>query len=226
MIKLEIKPAFINSCLFELKKRNSNWELIVFKDANKFLNDKGNIWKINKIDFLTVEKIISLSQEIIDKKPEKILGLDGVSSRLLFKDKAAKFWSPKKTSKELKLVNLFFEIIEKNILENECINYMELLSQYFFDIIPIKEFDEEIFRLKVFGGLTSNNLYTLSKKIENLKTKDFAILDMTNFLTTGSILNQCFLEIKDNEKIKILVNKSALNYLKSIGFKESQMEKI
>ena len=226
MIKLEIWPSFINKSLFELKNRDSKWELIVFKDSFEFLNDKGYIWKASNIDSLIVEEIIKLSKEIIDNPPENVLGIDGVSSKLLFEDKVIKFWSPKKNTKELELVSLFFELIDKNISEANCIDYMDLLSQYFFDIIPIKEFDEEIYRLKVFGGLTIRDLEILSKKIENLKTKDLGILDMTNFLTTGSILNQCFWEIKDKKNIKILVNKNAYNYLKAIGFEDSQMEEI
>jgi len=225
MIKLEIKPSFINSCLFELKNKDSNWELIFIKDANKFLNDKGGIWKLKKVDFSIAEKIILLSSQIINKKEEKILGLDGVSSKLMFKNESIKFWCPKKNSKELELVSLFLKLME-NFKDANCINYMELLSQYFFDIIPIKEFNEEVFRLKVFGGLTNRDFDILLKKIKNLKTKKFAILDMSNFLSTGSILNKCFIELKDNKNIKILVNKASFNYLTSIGFNKIQMEKL
>lgn len=231
MIKLEIWPSFINTASFELKQREQLWELFVIKDANEFINDKGNIWRASNLDPSLVEKILHFANLIIDDhSKDRRIGLDGVSCRLMLKrngeDLEAKFWSPEQGTNHLKIVSLFFELIEQSFSEHLCINYMELLGQYFFDIKPIKEFQESPFRLKVYGGLSSSDEQVLSEKINILKSKTAGILDMSNFLTTGTILNSYFLELRNSKHIKIIVNKNAYNYLTEIGFNKSRLELI
>ncbi len=228
MIKLEIWPAFLNRSTFELKTNGTDWELFVIKDSNEFLHDRGAVWRAGNVNSLIAEKIIERANRVIDvdAKDERI-GLDGVTTKLrLLRNNAElekKFWCPEKGTNEYELMVLFFDLIGQEVDEEDCLDYIELLEQYYFDTTPIKEYEEDPFRLKVYGGLTSSDLDVLAGKVALLKERPEGILDMTNFFSTGSALNGCFLELKDADHIQILVNDRSFHYLTQMGFDESRL---
>ncbi|MCG8576839.1 MAG: hypothetical protein MI810_18305 [Flavobacteriales bacterium] len=230
MLKLEIWPSFINKSTFELKKSPEGWELIFCKEAYDFMKDPGGFWKANTVDTSIADKVFELACDIVDREiPRTSFGLDGVTSRILLsregKETEKNFWSPDEGSREYRFMELVFQLIDEGIKDPICVNYMELLDQYFFDSFPAKEFDEDPYRLKIIGGITSNEMEVLDKKMIELKSKPKGILDMSNFLTTGWALNDTFLQVQDSQHIEIWVNQASFNYLTQIGYSPVRLTK-
>jgi hypothetical protein len=230
MLKVAIWPSFINKSLFELKYDSGAWNLLVTKESFGVgdFKDPGNIWISHHLAAGVAEQLIVQSKEIIDHpKSDLRVILDGVSVKLTLKEGKEefqnKFSSPLPHSKEQHFIFDLIELTKTSISNTECHNYLELLEQYFFDVSPIKELNHTNYRLKLIGGLSINDKDDLKAKFSLLSTKKNPTVDMTNFLTTGRALDECFLDIQKIEGLTVLVNNQARFYLSEIGFDSTKI---
>ena len=225
MLKVAIWPSFTNKSLLEIKRDAGKWTLLVTKQSygEGDFNDPGGIWIKNDLDTQLSEKLISKSKEIIiDPQSDLRVILDGVSVVLTLKQDneeiKSEFRSPVPESKEQQFVYDLIELVKTNINDIECLDYIELLEQYFFEVSPIKEFNETQYRLKLVGGLSINDKSELELKFKTLRSRQNPVIDMTNFFSIGRALDECFLDIQKLKGLTVLANKYAHLYLTEIGF--------
>lgn len=228
MLKVIIWPSFINRCTFEIKESDKGWTFILAKDAYEHYEDKGNIWFSGNPDEEKTAEIIHLATSIINNptpEPKRLL-LDGVQVEILLRENEQEqkyqYVSPPLGTPELEIVEKLIKLAENEFTSSEAINYLELLEPYFYPVKFVKEFHENPFRLKVYGQLTVWEKDILNEKFAELKKKNKAILDMSNFLWLGRLLDECFLSLKDMEGLTIWVNRNAAMYLEELGFDKSK----
>ncbi|MFK7746859.1 MAG: hypothetical protein AB8B65_00575 [Kordia sp.] len=223
MLKVTIWPAHINKSLFELKEDTGEWTLLVTKESCSHFKDAGNVWTQKQIDPITSKQIVSKAKKVvIDPTSDERIILGGVSVRIKLKidakETSTEFRSPISKSKEQCFMRDLIGLVKRNMDDLELQNYIELLEQHFFNSSPIKVIDKKPYQIKLIGGLTISDKEELMSKFETLQSKKNPILDMTNFYTTGRILNVCFKAIENVEGLTVLANKNAFSYLKEIGF--------
>ncbi len=228
MLKIAIWPSHINASLFEIKEDKGDWTLLFTKEAYSHFKDSGNIWIKKQLDSVAAKKIVSKAREIvIDPQSDSRVILDGVSVNLRLKidnkESSAEFRSPISGSKEQDFMCDLIGLVKRNIETLESQNYIELLEQYFFDVSPIKEINKNPYRIKLIGGLTISDKEELTSKFETLLSKKNPILDMTNLISIGRVLNECFIAIEKVEGLTVLANESAFSYLKEIDFDSSKV---
>jgi hypothetical protein len=229
MLKIEIWPSFINQCSFELKEGEGLKTLLFIRDAYPHWEDLGQIdFAQNPEGF---EKVLDLANYISkNPSPDTRIILDGVHVKMRLlengKERLLTFRCPEENSPELKLIKLLFEMAHLHFKNKASYDYLELLGQYFFEEPPIKEYELEVpYRLKIFGGLTSAERPLLLEMLKKLRSKAPAILDMSNFISTGTILNDCFLSVATMDNVLVYCNKNAKNYLEGIGFDMNKVAK-
>lgn len=229
MLRFEIHPSFLNKSTIEFKWDDRFAELIVFKDANEFLQDSGAVWRFDQLKIEAIQPIIQAFEKVYEEsEPDRRLILDGVSVQLTHRndgiERTKKIRSPDEETLEWQLMRELFKFINDLNLTTECVNYFELLGEYFFEDAPFKEFFEDTYRLKLFGSWNTFYDEALKEKVGFLLQQPTGILDMSNFHSIGRVMDPVFEEIKDFQNIRILVNKSSHNYLEELGFPESRLE--
>lgn len=231
MLKISIWPSFINKSLFELKNDTGIWTLLITKEAfgEGEFKDSGNIWTNNELDAVLAEQLISNCKEIIIN-PESDLRVisDGIQVNLrLIEDNvelSGEFRTPIPGSKEQLFVFDLIELTKSSIEDIECLDYLELIEQYFFEVSPIKEFDDANYRLKIVGGLSISDKSELQSKFRTLVKKKNPIIDMSNFFSSARALDECFLAIEDTNGLTVIANKHARSYLWEIGFDSKKIK--
>lgn len=229
MLRFEIHPAFLNKSTIEFKWDETRAQLVIFKDANEFLQDSGTIWRFDQLSMDSIQPILEASEAVYsDKEPDRRLILDGVFVQLTHRtegiERTKKMRSPDEETPEWQLMRELFNFLNDLNLTIDCVNYLELLGEYFFEDAPFREFFEDTYRLKLFGSWNTFYDETLKEKVGFLLQQPTGILDMSNFHSIGRVMDPVFEEIKDFQNIRILVNKSSHNYLTELGFPEDRLE--
>ena len=218
LIRLEIFPAFIPSCYFQLDRRISSCNLAI--QVNSVDKDKWEIIVDNSEEINVIE---NLTKKVIDGATvDNRIILDGVGLKCTIVEngitKQHEFRCPEYGSTELKLVNYFFDLVQKSIREQSFTNYIELLEGYFSNNLPVKIFEEEPLRFRIYGTLSIYEKEGLTKAINEILGKDEITIDMTNFVGMGTILYECFKPLNSINKLIFLANESALRHIEAMGF--------
>jgi hypothetical protein len=217
-IKLEIFPSFIDSCCFQLKKQSSSYNLTVQINAA----DK-NQWEVQVSNPDETNSIEDLAKKVVTEAAEdnRII-LDGVGLKCTIVEngitKQHKFRCPESGSNELMLVNHFFDLVQKSISEQSYINYSELIEGYFANNLPVKVFEEKPLRLRIYGLLSVYEKEGLTATINKILDRNEIIIDMTNFVSMGTVLYKCFKPLNNIPKLTFLANENALSHIEAMGF--------
>ena len=228
-IKLEIHPSFLNSCNFEVDENS----LIVTIQARSAAdtNEENITWYFENIHNTYINKLRALTQKIIEEsKLDKRMILDGVGLRCAIETNISKseysFRCPELNSPELELVLTYMNLFSQLKITNDLNNYLELLEGYFSNTQPFKEFNEEPYRLRIYGSLSIHEKKVTFEIINKVSAKENLVIDMTNFQGMGTALYECFTPLKKTKNLKFLVNTSSMTDLIKMGFEKEIMELI
>lgn len=222
--KLEIIPSFIPACSFKVEKTATTAYLTFHKDAVLFSSKK--MQKCVEINPQVVNEVWEMAEKAMHTyKPETRLLLDGVRLKSIIekdnKREEFSFSSPENDSDALKLVMLYLDLSQKYIQQPDFTAYIELLEGYFYSKLPIKEFDEQPYRVRIYSSLTIHEKQALTEVFNRLSQKEELVIDMTNFIGMGTALYACFAPLFAVKKLRFIANENALNQLSEMGFREN-----
>lgn len=224
MLKVEIWPAFLNKCLFEIKEVESGYRLFLTKDAVSELKDKGKIWIENIPEGKDAEKALEMAVQILTHPtPDNRILLDGVSASVTLGEMKGKFRSPAEGTPEQAFVAQLFSLARISITDPDCHDYLELLGQYFFEVCPIVAFPEKPYRLKIYGGVSTDFEDILIREAETLKSQPMGILDLSNFHSIGRKMDPIIRGMLECENIAVYANKWAGLYLEELGCESNRI---
>lgn len=224
MLKIEIWPAFLNKSHVEIKPEGVGYRLWMTKDAVPELDDPGKIWIENIPSTADAERLLGMVQDIIAAPtPDHRILLDGVSVKMKLGEQSIQFRSPEEGTPEQAFVAQLFALVRQAISDLDCIDYLELLGEYFFEEPPMKVFPGPPYRLKLFGRVTTQYSDQFVEEIHRLKDQPAAILDMSNFSNIGRALDGELQSLIGLEQIAVYANRWARNYLVEIGFDEGKI---
>ena len=222
-IRLEIFPSFNPACYFQLDKQSSSCNLTVqinSADKNKWTIMTDNSDKTNAIENL-VKKVVS------EAKPDNKIILDGVGLKCTIVadgiTKQHEFRCPESGTTELTLVNNFFHVVQEYVHDQSFINYIELIEGYFANNLPVKLFEEKPLRLRIYGSLSTYEKDGMTATINKILGEKEITIDMTNFVSMGTILYECFKPLNSIPKLTFLANKNAARHIEAMGFDKNIM---
>ena len=224
MIKLQIYPAQLNICDFEIKKAGSRFRLMIVKSSYFPHQDKGASWYQEIEDSAELRSIFDLIEQCSGNtnlgQYKTISGGVRVkcsyeAEETVFQFEMAEF---EDGSKELALMQKLIRMTSAHINDGDFQAYLELLQGYFFSEIPVKEFAEDPYRLRIYGRLTVRDAEALKAIMEKLARKDRLCIDMRNFQGMGTAVYPAFLPLFEVEDLEFLTNKNAKLELIKMGF--------
>jgi hypothetical protein len=229
MLKLEVYPSFLASCFFQLQKSDESWIFTFCKNRFEYKNEEANFWQVNVPHSKDIENVIDLSIVVVTEaqKDERII-LDGITINCIISqdevERRHEFRCPNKNSNEFLLVDKILELGQKTIKEQVFINYIELLEGYFTGKVPIKFFDENPNRLRIYGSLSTLEKEGLEKMIAKVSNNESLLVDMTNFERMGTLLYESFRPLNNVKDLKFIASECAAEQLKEIGFDKEKIK--
>lgn len=178
------------------------------------------------------QKIAILTQEIIKaSKTDPRIILDGVSLKCGIQTPATQaeyiFRCPEANTPELELVLNYLTLVNEQKLDDKLSNYLEHLEGYFMYKFPVKEFNEDPYRIRIYGSLTIDEKDELTHRINAIVSREHSlVLDMTNLRGMGTTLYSCFEPLKHIPHLKILVNEAALMHITEMKFEVDKIKLI
>lgn len=219
MLKVEIWPAFLNKCLFEIKEAEAGYQLLLTKDAVAELNDLGNIWIGTIPNRGEAEKALSMAKGILQHPTlDRRILLDGVSVKVNFLGESFKFASPEPDTAEQDFVAQLFALARGCFRHPECMDYLELLAEYFFDACPVVAFPGNPYRLKLIGTIGDAYSDLLAEHLVLFKNQPAGILDLSNFRNMSRHFDEYLKSLIGSETVSIYANPWVANFLESLGF--------
>lgn len=225
-ITLEIHPSFNSSCYFQLDRQSVFCNLIFqinSADKKRWEIKVDNTETINEIERLTKKIVLEAIQE------NRII-LDGVRLKCTIIEngisKQHEFICPEYGTNELMLVNNFFETVQKYIFDQSFVNYIEHIEGYFVDNLPVKIFEEQPLRLRIYGSLSIHEKEALTATINKVIHTNEVVIDMTNFVGMGTILYECFCPLKNIPKLTFLANENAIRHIQAMGFNKNMVASV
>lgn len=223
--KIEIHPSFLNPCYLEITNQQLTIEI---KTRSSDSNTTGK-WHFD-IAERDSKKIAALTHEIIkESKNDQRIILDGVSLRCSIQtndiQKEYTFRCPEANTPELELVLSYLTFLEEQKLDDNLNDYLELLEGYFIYRLPVKEFNEDTYRVRIYGSLSIYEKNELTDLLSRVASKNQSIIiDMRNSLGMGTALYSCFEPLKRIAHLEILVNEAALKHVTDMGFETSKIK--
>jgi hypothetical protein len=224
---LEINPSFLNASYIEIKNQLLTIDVLP-KHSGSNMTGK---WSFD-INEEYSQKIAVLTKEIIKvSKTDTRIILDGVSLKcgIQTPDTQAEyiFRCPEANTPELELVLNYLTLVNEQKLDNKLSNYLEHLEGYFMYKFPVKEFNEDPYRVRIYGSLTIDEKDELTNRINAIVSrKQRLVVDMTNLRVMGTALYSCFEPLKHISDLEILVNESALMYITEMKFETDKIKLI
>ncbi|PZR25066.1 MAG: hypothetical protein DI535_19580 [Citrobacter freundii] len=224
IIELEIFPSFNPSCCIRLIEQTSSYDLsIQINDVNK------SRWQVTVFDISAVGMIESLASKVVaEAAADERMMLDGVGLKCMITEneisRQHEFRNPVFGSDEFELVNHFLAVVQQCISDQSLINYIELIEGYFSDTAPVKIFNERPLRLRIYGLLSVSEREELISIIDRVKNDDDLVIDMTNFVSMGTILYECFSPLKHVSNLTFLANENALKRIVEMGFDKNTIQ--
>lgn len=218
--RLQIAPSFLKSCYFELLNSDKKWEFsIIIDPEGSCITWNSEVNKNEDCAFIE-----ALGRKVVnEKQTDTRLILDGVSLECSFTENDTTgthfFRCPQPPSNEFKLSDAFLDLADNLLTDQKIINYFELLGGY-FNRPNVRFFEEDPFRLRLFGSFSSYEKDALTHAIQKACTKEDVVIDMSNFEGMGTILYNCFPPLNNLKKIRFLANKAAAFHLDEMGFRD------
>ena len=104
------------------------------------------------------------------------------------------------------------------------INCFEILEGYFEDFIPIKTFEENVFRIRIYGSITIWEKSALTQAVQLAAGRAAVRMDLSNLESMGTVLYTCFSPLLQVPDVTWQVKEPFVQYLEGVGFSKSQME--
>jgi len=217
-------PAFMPSCRISIIKNDKigQIKLTVFN-----FRDTSRTLRINYVDsvvltesdfkyfFNTLDTI-----SLMKMKSDSSMGFDGIGvNNTCYQDSiknAFYFWSPNKGSKEHKIVEAVIGLSRQKFTAMKCQEYFESLEQYFDFGLPCKKISDNLYEVRIYGSLSSNEEQELNKFINELPSDRPVLIDMTNFEGMGTMYYPLFKNLITRNK-KIVWATKYNQQLKEIG---------
>lgn len=208
--RIEFSPSFMPPCTMEISESGSTAQFKVtiheLKDTTLTIGllDSVNLTKSDLDSFFRGLGDIDLLQAKTDENQ----GLDGIRVRN-FVSKGEKhnefyFWSPRKETKEHKIVEALVELSRKKFTDLKHTEYFESLEQYFDFPLPCKITSKDPWEVRIYGALSVDEKSTreLTQFLNSLPSDKPALVDMTNFQGMGTLFYPLFRNlIKRNSRI-------------------------
>ena len=159
---------------------------------NAVLNHKSQVADL-------INQIISAPQN------DKRIILDGIQIECVLSQadeahKTISFRSPKYQSREFKIIQNLFAILDACFDEEPIINHIELMQGYFGIGHPWKITSENPMTLRLFGSLTSHEKEDITQLFNTLKPDGYLVLDIRNLDGMGTTFHECFKVLMDKMK--------------------------
>ncbi len=220
-IQLDVMPSFHPHCIFTLQENENGCQIRFERCYSRILND-GPIVHTVDLDRETFEKGFELGKAVVTTaREDKRLILDGVSLRCTVNQQGTtafhEFRCPENETQELRLVTFLFEIAEQWTDDQQIVEYLELIEGYFFSKLPVKAFDENPYRIRIYGAWSIDEFEGLKQVLLEAATHDPVVIDMRNFDRIGTALYPCLDPLLTAKNVSFLANDAALQCLIDIG---------
>jgi hypothetical protein len=212
-----------------LQENENGCQIRLERCYSRILND-GPIVHTADLDRETFEKGFALGKAgVTTAREDKRLILDGVSLRCTVSENGTtafhEFRCPENDTFELRLVTFLFEIAEQWTDDQLIVEYLELIEGYFFSKLPVKTFDENPYRIRIYGGWSIHEFDGLKQVLLEAATHDPVVIDMRNFDGIGTALYPCFDPLLTAKNVSFLANDAALQCLIDVGIDDSTIHR-
>jgi hypothetical protein len=243
-LKIDFDPAFINSSQVIIQSRGDSAFLnikIFGGSKNDILKQSNKLLKVQELK--TLKEFLQTYQFRIKGNMDTIgegmafedgkyvkyynisAGMDGITVRgTLARNEDVKsfaFWSPKKGTANAELVYILNKILDQTVVEEEVVNYLEHLQQYFPHKLGLKKISNKPLTYKLYGAITSDEADELEVFLKELPLNEKVVIDMSNYWRMGTMFYGDFEEYCVSKKNIYWLNPSsnALEDLHKIGIK-------
>jgi len=136
------------------------------------------------------------------------------------------FWSPEKGSRDYKISENIFNLLNTNFVENtELVKYIENIEEYFDFGLGVKQLSTKPLRYKLFGTITGKQEKELNDFLKALPTNEKNYLDLSHLTGIDPSVFPLFKKytIKNSNIFFINPNHCALVELHRMGIKEENI---
>ena len=156
--------------------------------------------------------------------------LDGITVYGKYLDKNLNqkfvFWSPEKGSKNFKISETIFNLLNNNFIENtELVKYIENIEGYFDFGLGVKQLSNKPLRYKLFGSITGKQEQELNDFLKALPANEKTYIDLSHLTGIDPAVLPLFKKhiIKNSNIFFVNPNHCALVELHRIGIKEENI---
>ena len=221
---VDFSPSFMYSCRISIIKkdqigqielttydsRDASGNLKISYEDNVVLTESDFKYFFNTLDTISLVKM----------KSDNSMGVDGITVHNSYYQDTIKntfdFWSPRKGSKEHKIVEAVIGLSRQKFTKIKYQEHFESLEQYFDFGLPCKKVSDNPYEIRIYGSLTSHRERELNKFIAELPSDRPIIIDMTNFEGMGTMYYPLFKSLATRNKSIVWVTKYN-QILKEIG---------
>lgn len=229
MINLEIRPSFMACCDFTLRSQEDTPVLIFRRHAEPRLELEELVLETEVKDTDAALRIQKLAETVVEHAfQDRRIILDGVGLNCRIEKKGIscehRYRCPEKDSYEFLLVAELANLSQRCFHQQEFINYMESLEGYFLNKLPVKTFDEEPYRIRIYGTLYSEHKEQLETLFREHLHRESLVIDMSNFEGMAAMLFESFRLLDVVPELKIWANGAAVHFLEVMGIEYLRLE--
>jgi hypothetical protein len=208
--KIEFSPSFMPPCKMDISGADSTGQLRItiyeMRDTTLIIRLLDSV-KLGRQDFDNFFHGLG-DVDLLKVKTNPESGLDGIGvDNFIIKGAERNefhFWSPRKGTKEHKIIEALMQLSRKHFADLRHIEYFESLEQYFDFPLPCKITSRDPWEIRIYGALSVDEESTrqLTQFLDSLPSDKAVLVDMTNFQGMGTLFYPLFRDlIRRNEQI-------------------------
>ena len=227
-------PSFAPEVLLRATKSPAGtlFRLATFT-INLWFSCDDQVSRVQEVKQVEPVRAESFWQSMEEINPDQIangenFGADGMSVRATFQkgDSTHSFqaWSPDLASGPGKFVHLLYCLAWELLADQTSIERLEQLHGYMNLGLPARFIPGKLRTLRLFGSLTSNDREALRKVFVSVSDGLPLVIDMTNFVSMGTLLYPIFVEFaKKQTHLAWACAEHAKRHLKDMRLDESRI---
>lgn len=221
MINLEIRPSFMACCDFTLVSQGNLHVLTFRRHRNDYLEQPEWVIETEVRNTDAVSRIAKLADTVVEYAfQDRRIIIDGVGLICRVEKNGIscehQYRCPEHDSYEFLLMAELANLSQQCFHQLEFVSYMESLEGYFLNKLPVKMFDEEPYRIRIYGTLYSEHREQLEKLFREHLHRGSLVIDMSNFEGMAAMLFESFRVLDVVPELKIWANDAAVHYLEAM----------